>query len=115
MLKIKVSVKLLWTDDTYSERLYYKIKYKFPFERFHTRLKECVATTWLKDKDDYIKDLYYYTRKENIMEVSKELIKNDIIERGDNIGYNNKHRQILKDIRNINKEKIEFEFEVEQE
>jgi len=108
-LKIKVSVKLVLHNDFYSEELRYKIKYKIGEQRFYSRLNKCIVSSLVDNCDKYMERLYYFTRRENVIKTSKILIEKSIIE---NIKLTDKHSQILDDIKNINKEKIEFEFEV---
>ncbi|MGJ0846497.1 hypothetical protein ACR77J_07405 [Tissierella praeacuta] len=112
-MKIKASVKLIWKTDYYSEELRYKIKYKIGNQKRYNKINQLVATSRLSDWAEYIDKLYEKTRKGEIITMAKKMIEGDIIKRGENIKLNNKHNQILQDIKNINKEKIEFEFEVE--
>jgi len=112
-MKIKAIVKLSLVSNNYVDKLSYKIKYKIDNQKYYNKINRDVTTSYRKTWDNYVDGLYHHIKKENIVNLAKKFIEHDITTKNKKTKTNDEYKQILQNVKNINKEKIRFEFDID--
>lgn len=112
-MKIKAIVKLKLVPNNYVDKLSYKIKYKVDNQKYYNKINRDVTTSYRKTWDKYVNELCHHIEKENIINLAKNIIRHDIANKIKKTKVNDEYKQILQSIKDINKEKIKFEFDID--
>ena len=116
---IKVKVKLELANDYYKgESLSYKIRYKtvdsMPWKKIKKVVAEHPKYRPARTYDRYLRKLEELTEKDMVIELSKQFIFDEIVHKKEISEIGDAREVIRNKIRKLNKEKVEFEFEVEE-